>query len=93
MTKAVHVIISGRVQGVGYRNWTVITATKLGIEGWVRNRSDGTVEAVFHGNTQQVDAMLEACRKGPMLARVDDIKTSTHAQPLEKPGFSYLPTL
>ena len=93
MTKAVHVIISGRVQGVGYRNWTVITATKLGIEGWVRNRSDGTVEAVFHGNTQQVDAMLEACNKGPMLARVDNINASAHDQPLEKPGFSYLPTL
>jgi acylphosphatase len=93
MTKAVHAIISGRVQGVGYRNWTVITATKLGVEGWVRNRSDGTVETVFHGSAQQVDAMLEACRKGPMLARVDGIQTTAHDQPLEKPGFPYLPTL
>jgi acylphosphatase len=54
-TRAVHVRISGRVQGVGYRDWTERKATALGLSGWVRNRSDGDVEAVFGGPTEAVD--------------------------------------
>jgi acylphosphatase len=65
-----HVIIEGRVQGVGFRNWTQREAAKRGLNGWVRNRADGTVEAVFQGANAQVDAMLTACSNGPMLAKV-----------------------
>ena len=67
------VIISGRVQGVGYRAWTIKTASALKLKGWVRNRVDGTVEAVFSGEDMQVNTMLEACKKGPFVARVDGL--------------------
>ena len=60
-----HVLIRGRVQGVGYRAWTERTACERGLGGWVRNRRDGAVEAVFMGETAAVDAMLAACRAGP----------------------------
>ena len=65
-----HVMIRGRVQGIGYRAWTEYTALDLGLEGWVRNRRDGTVEALFAGPQEAVAAMLEACRQGPPGARV-----------------------
>ena len=75
-TATTHVIIHGRVQGVGYRAWTIAKAQSLGLTGWVRNRSDGTVEAVFCGARTNVNAMINACRNGPALARVDGIKTA-----------------
>jgi len=64
------VVIRGRVQGVGYRAWTEYTALDLGLEGWVRNRRDGTVEALFAGPQEAVEAMLETCGQGPPGARV-----------------------
>jgi acylphosphatase len=67
------VVIRGRVQRVGYRAWTEYTALELGLEGWVRNRSDGTVEAMFAGPANDVAAMIEACRLGPPGARVEAI--------------------
>ena len=68
-----HAIICGHVQGVWYRGWTVENACLRGLAGWVRNRPDGTVEAVFAGSLDAVEAMLEACRRGPPSARVSDI--------------------
>jgi acylphosphatase len=68
-----HVMIRGRVQGVGYRAWVEYTARDHGLEGWVRNRRDGAVEAVFAGPSEAIDAMLSACRRGPPGARVDAI--------------------
>ena len=68
-----HVIIHGKVQGVGYRNWTGIVAYRLRLEGWVRNRQDGTVEAVFSGDAATIDRMIAECRRGPPMARVDRI--------------------
>jgi acylphosphatase len=68
-----HVVIRGRVQRVGYRAWTEHTALQRGLEGWVRNRADGTVEAVFAGPASVVEAMIEACRRGPPGAQVDAI--------------------
>src|SRR5262249_52948745 len=65
------VVIRGRVQRVGYRAWTEYTALELGLEGWVRNRNDGTVEALFAGPANDVAAMLDACRLGPPGARVE----------------------
>jgi acylphosphatase len=75
--RTIRVIISGRVQGVGYRAWTVATANKLNIKGWVRNLSDGTVEALFSGADPSVSAMFEACKKGPPASHVDRIETFT----------------
>jgi acylphosphatase len=66
-------IIRGRVQGVGFRAWTEAMADERGLEGWVRNRRDGSVEAVFAGAQSTVLAMIELCREGPPGARVDAI--------------------
>ena len=68
-----HVIVSGRVQGCGYRAWTERQARGRGLEGWVRNRRDGTVEAVFCGPAADVEAMIVACHQGPALARVTGV--------------------
>lgn len=65
--------IEGRVQGVGYRAWMVREARRLGLAGWVRNRADGSVEAVIAGPEPAVQALLTACRRGPIAARVDRI--------------------
>ena len=62
--------IEGRVQGVGYRWWTLGTATALGLEGWVRNRRDGSVEILAIGDPRAIDALAEACRQGPSHALV-----------------------
>ena len=70
---AVHVVIRGRVQGVGYRAFVEDEAQSRGIRGWVRNRRDGSVEAVFSGDAATVEDMIAACRKGPWGARVDGI--------------------
>jgi len=75
MAKTIHVIIYGRVQGVAYRYWTENEARKKSLLGWVRNRRDGAVEAVFSGTEEDVADMLQACWSGPMLASVKDIKT------------------
>jgi len=71
--QAIRVVISGRVQGVGYRYWAVERAVALGIDGWVRNRNDGTVEALFAGPADAVRAMISACREGPRFAAVAGI--------------------
>jgi acylphosphatase len=68
-----HVVIRGRVQGIGYRAWMEVTALERGVEGWVRNRRDGSVEALFSGPEDEVAAMIAECRRGPPGARVDAI--------------------
>ena len=68
--RTVHVRIEGRVQGVGYRAFVEMRAVELELSGWVRNRRDGSVEAVLQGSPEAVDAVLEACRAGPPAARV-----------------------
>jgi acylphosphatase len=69
-----HLHIAGRVQGVGYRDWLVREAQKLGLDGWVRNMADGRVEAVISGPEPAVAELLMRCRRGPLLARVDAIE-------------------
>lgn len=73
MTMHRHVIIRGRVQGVGYRAWMEVVALERGLEGWVRNRRDGSVEAVFGGAENDLTAMIADCRRGPPGARVEAI--------------------
>jgi acylphosphatase len=72
--RCVHVRIEGRVQGVGFRTWTELEATALGLTGWVRNCRDGAVEAVFHGDEDAVQTMLDVCRFGPPAARVEAVE-------------------
>jgi acylphosphatase len=73
MIRTVRVIVSGRVQGVGFRAWVEREAAARGLSGWVRNRRDGSVEALFSGEATAVEAMTAACRSGPRLAMVDDV--------------------
>ena len=68
--------ITGRVQGVGYRAWTLQMANRLGLRGWVRNRRDGSVEALVIGEDDTVGRMIDACREGPFGARVSDVVVS-----------------
>ena len=83
--------IEGRVQGVGYRDWLLRQATAAGLSGWVRNRADGSVEALLAGDEAAVGKVLLACRHGPPLARVDAITESFAAVP-EEPGFLRRPS-
>lgn len=71
--------IFGRVQGVGYRDWTIQHARRLGLTGWVRNLSDGTVEGVVQGARASVEIMIAACHAGPPLARVTQVDSVDHA--------------
>ena len=82
--------IHGRVQGVGYRAWMAETARGLGLQGWVRNRRDGTVETLLIGTAEVVEAMVQHCHQGPPLARVERIERTASAEIVT--GFAQLPT-
>jgi acylphosphatase len=84
--------ISGRVQGVGYRDWALEIARRLDLTGWVRNRRDGAVEALIVGDESAVGEMIEACRRGPSLARVDEIDVDPVDLDILPDGFTRLPT-
>ena len=92
-----HIVVHGRVQGVGYRAFVEHEALQAGIAGWVRNRRDGSVEAVLQGKPEIIEAVIESCRRGPFAARVEAVDIAT-AQPdalaLVRRGerFSVLPT-
>lgn len=98
MAVVTHVSIRGRVQGVGYRAWAADEARRRGLEGWVRNRRDGSVEAVLSGAEDVIEDMLTACHRGPSSARVDAVDASPASDEmlnLRAAGerFSLLPTL
>lgn len=84
--------ITGRVQGVGYRDWAVATGQRLGLAGWVRNRRDGSVEALIAGDETAVGTMIEACRHGPIMARVDAVDVEPVDLDVLPAGFTQLPT-
>ena len=90
--RAVRVRIEGSVQGVGFRYWTERVATELGLVGWVRNRRDGSVEALFCGPAQDVAEMLERCREGPRGARVTTVEIVEEGGAAPE-GFEVLPTV
>lgn len=93
-----HVVVRGRVQGVGYRAFVDHEARGCDLEGWVRNLRDGSVEALFAGPEDVVTVMITACRRGPSLARVDALHEEAghpDALNLRRAGerFSVLPTV
>ncbi|XP_073007519.1 uncharacterized protein [Typha latifolia] len=95
-TKTVRVVIKGRVQGVFFRDWTVQNARELGINGWVRNRRDGSVEAVFSGESDAVNEMVERrCRLGPPAAAVTAVNAFPSDEAVVEPrqGFQCKPTV
>ena len=71
--KQTHLLISGQIQGIGYRQFVKQNAQKLGLAGWVRNLPDGKVEAVCQGKKEQLEQLVLLCRKGPFMAEVKDI--------------------
>jgi acylphosphatase len=87
----VSVRIRGRVQGVWYRGWTEEEALRRGLRGWVRNRRDGSVEALFAGPSAVVQDMIDACWKGPPAARVEAVE-QTPAAAYADSGFDTLMT-
>lgn len=90
--RAARLRIIGRVQGVGYRDWAMRTARNLGLNGWVRNRADDSVEALIAGEEAAVAAMIEACRRGPSHARVERVDVQPADAGDVPAGFTQLPT-
>lgn len=89
--RAKRLLISGRVQGVGFREWMAKRANALGLSGWVRNLADGRVEALVYGEVDAVEELARACRRGPRLAEVTSIEEQG-ADPPDGPGFTRLPS-
>jgi len=89
---AIRLIVKGRVQGVGYRFWARGEALRLGLDGWVRNRANGSVELLAAGPAGAVEALIEACRRGPPAARVASVERF-EAQDEHRLGFEERPTV
>jgi len=89
--ETVRLRITGKVQGVGYRLWAMRTAESIGLRGWVRNRLDGSVEALVTGVPEDVAAMIDASRNGPAGARVTDVTAIPDVDD-GSIGFAALPT-
>jgi acylphosphatase len=91
MVAALRLVITGRVQGVGFRAWTRREARRHDLRGWVRNRADGSVEALLIGEGDAVERLAEACRRGPSVAWVEAVIRFT-AEDDGSPDFSERPT-
>jgi acylphosphatase len=89
--RSVHVTITGLVQGVGFRLFVEREAERRGLAGWVRNRRDGSVEAVVSGDDAKVAAMLDACRRGPPVGQVENVAVEEYLGPMLT-RFTVLPT-
>jgi acylphosphatase len=94
MTVTLHVLVTGQVQGVGYRDGLRAQALRHGVCGWVRNRRDRTVEAILQGEAAAVETVLAWARRGPPAARVTDVMTRPATGGLDRPydGFDWLPS-
>lgn len=93
-----HIIIRGKVQGVGYRAWIADEAEALGLAGWARNRKDGAVEAALSGPDEVVAALIAKCQHGPSMARVSGVDNQPAPEGMLKlrnagENFSVLPTI
>ena len=89
---ALHVIMEGRVQGVGFRAYVEREAKARSLKGWVRNRSDGSVEAVFSGEEEDIESMIVACHRGPRMSLVRAVKSEPHP-PGDWRSFEVWPTV
>jgi acylphosphatase len=88
--RSVSVTIEGKVQGVGFRNWTQRMAGQLNLSGWVRNRRDGSVEAVLSGPVDRVEEALQRCRMGPRSSKVTNVAVVEDVEPVHE-GFEIRP--
>jgi acylphosphatase len=92
MSLQARLTITGKVQGVGFRDWAIATGRRLGLAGWVRNRADGSVEALVVGDDTAVGTMIEACRHGPAMARVEAVGVEPADLDVLPVDFRQLPT-
>lgn len=91
--KQAHIFVSGFVQGVGYRAYVRLRARELGLKGWVRNLSDGRVEAILQGENEKIDELLHLLRRGPFFAKVTDIVVDWEEKEESFSDFQKLPTV
>ena len=85
-----HLVISGRVQGIGFRYWLQSIAIEKNIFGWVKNKISGDVEALIVGNEQEVKNMIKLCEKGPLSSRVDHVKVNEYKKDYSKKNFDII---
>jgi len=85
-----HLIISGRVQGVGFRNWLQRIAIEKNIFGWVKNKISGDVEALIIGDEKEVKNLIKLCEKGPLLSKVDHVKVKEYKKNYLKKNFNII---
>jgi len=90
--KTVRIVVRGRVQGVGYRDWAAREARALRLAGWVRNRLDGSVELLAAGEERALEEFAARCRRGPPVARVDALRVEV-SEEAAPPGFERRPTI
>ena len=88
--KKIHIITSGKVQGVGFRYWLYQNSNERNVYGWVKNKFNGDVEAVLIGSYKDVNEVLELCKKGPLSSKVTNIKTQNYKQEYYKKSFYIL---
>ena len=86
------IVVRGRVQAVSYRAWTIWEARALGLSGWVRNRRDGSVEILASGPEDKIAALVDRCRQGPQLARVESVEVADADEAVSE-GFEERPTV
>jgi len=82
-----HIVISGKVQGVGFRYWLYKAATQRNIGGWVRNKISGEVEALIIGNDEDINYLIRLCEKGPLLSKVTKVKVQNYQKEYSKKSF------
>ena len=85
-----HLLISGKVQGVGFRHWLYMKATKKNIRGWVKNKITGEVEALLIGNDEDVNDVIKQCERGPSPSNVTQIRIQDYQQEYSKKSFDIL---
>ena len=85
-----HIIITGRVQGVGFRHWLYKAATQRNVDGWVRNKTSGEVEALLIGNDAEINNLIQLCEKGPPLSKVRKIKVKNYQREYLKKSFDII---
>jgi len=93
VNRSVRVRVTGRVQGVGYRDWTLRRARAAGVAGWVRNLRDGSVEAVFQGPRDACDRLSDACVEGPSAAEVAIVEVERVPPDNDLRGFEFRPSV
>ena len=85
-----HIVITGRVQGVGFRYWLYKAAVQRNINGWVKNKTSGEVEALLVGNEKDVNNLIKLCEKGPLVAEVTKVSTKNYEKEYLKKSFNII---